>query len=104
MEAVGGFDSLGRDCWKWEIGKRSFFLCIEFADSFFKAAKCELQEETGLTALNLQLKGISGFTNPDKGERYVYYDFLCTAFEVELISHSCEGLPKWWKSDGLDDL
>ncbi len=50
------------------------------------AAARELKEETGLTALNLQLKGISGFTNPTKAERYVYYDFLCEDFEGELLT------------------
>lgn len=51
---------------------------VEFPESFFfEAAARELKEETGLTALNLQLKGISGFTNQTKAERYVYYDFLC---------------------------
>ena len=39
---------------------------VEFPESFFEAAVRELKEETGLTALNLVLKGISGFTNPDK--------------------------------------
>lgn len=68
---------------------------VEFPESFFEAAARELKEETGLTALKLQLKGISGFTNPAKAERYVYYDFLCEDFEGELLTESQEGQPKW---------
>lgn len=77
---------------------------VEFPESFFAAAKRELKEETGLTALNLELKGISGFTNPLGNERYVYYDFLCQAFEGEVLKDSREGTPKWWKLDQLDQL
>ncbi|KXT68101.1 MutT/Nudix family protein [Streptococcus gordonii] len=50
------------------------------------------------------LKGISGFTNPTKGERYVYYDFLCTEFEGEVQGNGHEGEPKWWKISELDQL
>ncbi len=39
---------------------------VEFPESFFEAARRELNEETGLTSLNLELKGISGFTNSRK--------------------------------------
>src|SRR5574340_1834436 len=53
---------------------------VIFPESFFEAAVRELEEETGLVATNLVLKGISGFTNEGAYERHVYYDFLCTAF------------------------
>lgn len=65
---------------------------VEFPESFFEAALRELKEETGLTALNLELKGISGFTNSIGNERFVFYDFLCTQFTGEL-STSDEGEP-----------
>lgn len=77
---------------------------VNASESFFEAAVRELKEETGLTALNLQLKGISGFTNPDKPERYVYYDFLCEAFEGKLLTKSREGLPQWHAIADLDKL
>lgn len=77
---------------------------VEFPESFFEAAKRELKEETGLTALNLQLKGISGFTNPTKSERYVYYDFLCTEFEGKVFKESPEGNPVWWHIDELCEI
>lgn len=77
---------------------------VNTSESFFEAAVRELKEETGLTALNLQLKGISGFTNPDKPERYVYYDFLCEDFEGKLLTESREGLPQWHAIADLDKL
>lgn len=77
---------------------------VEFPESFFEAAARELKEETGLTALNLQLKGISGFTNPDKPERYVYYDFLCEDFAGELKDNDHEGEPKWHKITDIDKI
>ena len=46
----------------------------------------------------MELKGISGFTNPSKKERYVYYDFLCTAFEGQVRGNAHEGEQKWWLS------
>ena len=77
---------------------------VDFPESFFEAAARELKEETGLTALNLQLKGISGFTVPETKERDVYYDFLCTEFEGTVQGNGREGEPKWWKIADLDKL
>lgn len=77
---------------------------VDFPESFFEAAIRELKEETGLTALNLKLKGISGFTNPDKLERYVFYDFLCESFSGELIDNGREGEPRWHKITDLESL
>lgn len=75
-----------------------------FLSPSLKSFTRELKEETGLTALNLQLKGISGFTNPDKPERYVYYDFLCEDFVGELKGNDHEGEPKWHKITDIDKL
>lgn len=76
---------------------------VEFPESFFEAALRELKEETGLTAINLKLKGISGFTNPIGNERFVYYDFLCTDFIGNLVV-SDEGEPKWWDINEINHL
>lgn len=76
---------------------------VDFPESFFEAAIRELKEETGLTALNLNLKGISGFTNTIGNERFVYYDFLCTKFSGDLMV-SKEGEPKWWKIEDIDKI
>lgn len=77
---------------------------VEFPESFAEAAIREVKEETGLTVKHLQLKGISGFTNPIKQERYVYYDYICTQFEGTLLAHSIEGDPKWWDISQLDNI
>ena len=76
---------------------------VIFPESFFEAAVRELEEETGLVATNLVLKGISGFTNEGAYERHVYYDFLCTAFSGSLKA-SREGVPKWWPITALETL
>ena len=76
---------------------------VEFPESFFEAAIRELKEETGLTALNLKLKGISGFTNTIGNERFVYYDFLCTNFSGD-IRASREGEPKWWNLEDIEEI
>lgn len=76
---------------------------VDFPESFFEAAIRELKEETGLTALNLNLKGISGFTNTIGNERFVYYDFLCTKFSGDLMV-SKEREPKWWKIEDIDKI
>ena len=52
----------------------------------------------------MELKGISGFTNPSKKERYVYYDFLCTTFEGQVRGNDHEGEPKWWKISELGQI
>ena len=77
---------------------------VELSETIFTAALRELKEETGLTALNLELKGLSGFINPIKKERYVYYDFLCQDFTGDLLTDSREGTPKWWAISELDNL
>ena len=76
---------------------------LNFLKVFFEAALRELKEETGLTALNLELKGISGFTNSIGNERFVFYDFLCPQFTGEL-STSAEGEPKWWNLKDIDKI
>ena len=76
---------------------------VEFPESFFEAAARELKEETGLTALNLQLKGISGFTNQTKQSAMSIMIF-CEEFDGELLTESREGQPKWWSIDELDQL
>lgn len=76
---------------------------VEFPESFFEAAIRELKEETGLTALNLKLKGISGFTNTIGNERFVYYDFLCTNFSGD-IRASREGETKWWNLEDIEEI
>ncbi len=75
---------------------------VEFPESFAEAAIREVLEETGLTATHLQLKGISGFTNPVKQERFVYYDYLCEQFEGTLLERSPEGDPQWWDIQDLE--
>lgn len=75
---------------------------VEYMESIFEAAIREVKEETGLEVINLKLKGISGFINKDKGERFIYYDFLCDDFKGEIIKKSPEGNPKWWHIDALD--
>lgn len=77
---------------------------VEFPESYTQAAKREMKEETGLNALALKLKGISGFTNFLGNERYIYFDFICDEFDGELITESKEGNPKWWKISQLDGI
>ena len=57
---------------------------VEFPESFFEAAIRELKEETGLTALNLKLKGISGFTNTI-GTKGSYTTIFCVQIFLEIF-------------------
>lgn len=74
---------------------------VEPGESIVDSVIREMQEETGLTVKNPQLKGLKQF--PIKGGRYLVFLFEATEFEGELIS-SEEGKVAWYPRDQVARL
>lgn len=71
---------------------------IEPGESIVEAVKREMKEETGLTILNPELRGVKQF--PIEGGRYLVFLFRADEFEGELVS-SAEGQMEWIKRKDL---
>lgn len=65
---------------------------IEPGESIVEAVRREMKEETGLTILNPELRGVKQF--PIDGGRYLVFLFRADEFEGELVS-SEEGQMEW---------
>lgn len=77
---------------------------VEFPETFMQSALRELKEETGLVALNLQQRGVSGFINSQKREQFIFIDYVCTSFEGELITNGPEGMCDWYHIHAIENL
>ena len=74
---------------------------IEPGESIVDAVVREMQEETGLTIKNPELRGVKQF--PIEEGRYIVFLFRADEFEGELIS-SEEGRMQWFSRSELPSL
>jgi 8-oxo-dGTP pyrophosphatase MutT (NUDIX family) len=88
-------------CWGYHGG------CVEFGESIEETAKRELFEETGLTAISLELLGIfSGeelfYTYPN-GDMVAISDvvYLCENFSSKIITETNETTDLRWFEIGI---
>lgn len=77
---------------------------VELEESFTDSAIRELKEETGLSATKIQQRGISGYINTEKRDRYVFIDFLCTEFTGELTLNGPEGKCSWIPIKDIENI
>ena len=74
---------------------------VEPDESIIEAVKREMKEETGLTILNPQLRGVKQF--PIEGGRYLVFLFRADEFEGKVVS-SAEGEMEWVDRSDLPSL
>ncbi|OFI49749.1 hypothetical protein BG261_10750 [Floricoccus tropicus] len=77
---------------------------VEFPETFIDSAIRELKEESGLTAIDIQQHGLSGFINEEKKEQFIFVDYLCTSFSGDLIENGPEGKSAWYPISKIKDL
>ncbi|MFD1135956.1 8-oxo-dGTP diphosphatase [Paenibacillus urinalis] len=68
---------------------------VDFPESIVNGAIREVREETGLIVKDIIYKGLDEFCEPDKGLRYMVFNYLATSFEGELLDHPLEGELQW---------
>lgn len=54
---------------------------VDFPESIVNGAIREVREETGLIVKDIIYKGLDEFCEPDKGLRYMVFNYLATSFE-----------------------
>lgn len=77
---------------------------INSGESPYEAARRELQEETGLRALDLSLRGIIVETSPVPDWQWLIFYYVATRFEGQIFEESPEGKLAWWAMEKVDDL
>jgi len=75
---------------------------VEPGESFVRAAKREVKEETGLDVHSLRLCGVKQWTDPEEGYRYVVFLYRTDDFSGTLRS-SDEGEVFWLERAELFD-
>ncbi|MGM0827344.1 MAG: NUDIX domain-containing protein [Bacillota bacterium] len=76
---------------------------IDFPESPAAGAIREVREETGLQVEKLRYKGLDEYVVPEKGFRYIVYNYLAYETTGELLENPPEGELVWVsKSEALD--
>ncbi|MEK4564682.1 8-oxo-dGTP diphosphatase [Alkalihalobacillus sp. FSL R5-0424] len=68
---------------------------VDFPESLTEGVIREVWEETGLHVRDLEYKGLEEHSDPDKGTRYMVFNYLATSFEGELLENPPEGDLHW---------
>lgn len=77
---------------------------VEKGESITESALREIKEETGLTLLDIKLKGIIDWYNTENGERFFVYCYIAENFEGNLLTKTDEGNIKFVKLKDLTNL
>ncbi len=77
---------------------------IEERESPFNCAKRELEEETGLTADEISLRGIITEISPRDDWQWMIFIYISFRFSGTVLSESLEGILKWWSLSELTKL
>lgn len=68
---------------------------VDFPESIVSGAIREVMEETGLIVKEIIYKGLDEFCDPEKGLRYMVFNYLATSFEGDLLENPPEGELIW---------
>lgn len=77
---------------------------IEVDESPYECAVRELREETGLTAHELQLRGIVSIVMPKLEQHCMQFLYAVTDFSGQLVTDEREGELRWWAEDAVRQL
>ena len=68
---------------------------VEDGESISACIRREIEEETNLSIVSLQFKGIAHFYNTNTGKRHIVHNYLCSNF-YGIANQSCnEGELEW---------
>lgn len=68
---------------------------IEKGESITECIKREIKEETGLSIISLEYKGVTHFYNPKTNERHIISNFLCNEYSGKEKKFCDEGKLEW---------
>ncbi|MFD2699591.1 8-oxo-dGTP diphosphatase [Paenibacillus shunpengii] len=77
---------------------------VDFPESIVNGAIREVREETGFIVKEIIYKGLDEFCEPNKGLRYMVFNYLATSFEGELLDHPPEGELRWVEIEDVPKL
>ena len=77
---------------------------LEANEAPISCAARELHEETGLRAVNLQLRAIITEISPRDDYQWLVFAYLAQAIEGDIVSDEREGVLRWWPLDELTEL
>jgi 8-oxo-dGTP diphosphatase len=77
---------------------------IETDESPYECAVRELREETGLTAHELQLRGIVSIVMPELEQHCMQFLYAVTDFSGQLVTDEREGELRWWTEEAALQL
>ncbi len=77
---------------------------VEGGESPYDCAVRELQEETGLKALNLRFRGLVTEVSPQPDWQWMLFLYVTTDFSGDLVGDQREGEFRWWSLKETESL